>query len=93
MSSSWPPAGRSRLSTYALHGGGLLSSPLDSSALMSYGAPGPGRHITIYANPGHAYMVVDGRRFDTSARSQNGSRWSNSGRGGGGYVVRHPAEY
>jgi peptidoglycan hydrolase-like protein with peptidoglycan-binding domain len=79
--------------SYALHGGGLLSSPLDSSALMSYGAPGPGRHITIYANPGHAYMVVDGRRFDTSARSQTGSRWSNSGRGGGGYVVRHPAGY
>ena len=34
---------------------------------MSYGLPGPGRHITIYANAGHAYMVVDGRRFDTSA--------------------------
>src|SRR4051794_9849499 len=39
------------------------------------------------------YMVVDGRRFDTSARSQTGSRWSNGGRGGGGYVVRHPAGY
>ena len=33
---------------------------------MSYGAPGPGRYITIYANPGHAYMVVHGRRFDTT---------------------------
>ena len=45
--------------SYALHGGGLLKSPLDSSALMSYGQSGPGRHITIYANPGHAYMVVE----------------------------------
>jgi peptidoglycan hydrolase-like protein with peptidoglycan-binding domain len=79
--------------SYALHGGGLLSSPLDSSALMSYGAPGPGRHITIYANAGHAYMTIDGRRFDTSARSQTGSRWGGGGRGGGGFVVRHPAGY
>jgi peptidoglycan hydrolase-like protein with peptidoglycan-binding domain len=79
--------------SYALHGGGLLSSPLDSSALMSYGAPGPGRHITIYANPGHVYMTIDGRRFDTSARSQTGSRWGGGGRSGGGYVVRHPAGY
>jgi peptidoglycan hydrolase-like protein with peptidoglycan-binding domain len=79
--------------SYALHGGGLLSSPLDSSALMSYGAPGPGRHITIYANAGHAYMTIDGRRFDTSGRSQTGSRWGGGSRGGGGFVVRHPAGY
>ena len=77
--------------SYALHGGGLLSAPLDSSGFMSYGAPGAGRHITIYANPGHVYMTIDGRRFDTSARSQTGSRWSGSGRGGGGYTVRHPS--
>ena len=79
--------------SYALHGGGLLSSPLDSSALMSYGAPGPGRHITIYANPGHAYMTIDGRRFDTSARSETGSRWTNTRRGTGGYAIRHPRGY
>jgi cell wall-associated NlpC family hydrolase len=76
--------------SYALHGGGLLSSPLDSSALMGYGLPGPGRHITIYANSGHAYMVVDGRRFDTSARSETGSRWTGTQRSSSGYVVRHP---
>ncbi|MEA2665578.1 MAG: hypothetical protein QOI11_2522 [Candidatus Eremiobacteraeota bacterium] len=77
--------------SYALHGGGLLKTPEDSSALMSYGSPGPGRHITIYANSGHAYMVVDGRRFDTSARSQTGSRWTNTSRSSAGYVARHPA--
>ncbi|HEU0025193.1 MAG TPA: peptidoglycan-binding protein [Thermoleophilaceae bacterium] len=76
--------------SYALHGGGLLSSPLSSSGFMSYGAPGPGRRITIYANPGHVYMTIDGRRFDTSARYETGSRWSGSGRSGSGYVVRHP---
>jgi len=79
--------------SYALHGGGLLSAPLDSGAFMSWGAPGPGRHITIYANPGHVYMTVDGRRFDTSARSETGSRWTGTGRSGSGYVVRHPPGY
>ena len=79
--------------SYALHGGGLLSSPLDSSAFMSYGAPGPGQHITIYANPGHVYMTIDGRRFDTSARSETGSRWTGTSRSAGGYVVRHPPGY
>ena len=77
--------------SYALHGGGLLRSPLDSSSFMSYGRPGPGRHITIYANSGHMYMVVDGRRFDTSARSSTGSRWTSEMRSSAGYVVRHPA--
>lgn len=79
--------------SYALHGGGLLRSPLDSTGFMSYGRPGRGRHITIYANPGHAYMVVNGRRFDTSARSQTGSRWTRTMRSSAGYVARHPAGF
>jgi peptidoglycan hydrolase-like protein with peptidoglycan-binding domain len=79
--------------SYALHGGGLLSSPLDSGGFMSYGSPGRGRHITIYANSGHAFMVINGRRFDTSARSQTGSRWSGSMRSTAGYVARHPRGY
>jgi cell wall-associated NlpC family hydrolase len=76
--------------SYALHGGGLLSSPLDSSQLESYGAAGQGRWITIYANPGHAYMVVRGRRFDTSGQYRTGSRWQPDDRSSAGYVVRHP---
>ena len=43
--------------SYALHGGGLLSSPEDSTGLESYGEPGPGKYITIYANAEHAFMV------------------------------------
>jgi peptidoglycan hydrolase-like protein with peptidoglycan-binding domain len=77
--------------SYALHGGGLLSSPEDSSALESYGEPGPGRHITVYANSEHAFMVVDGKRFDTIAAQEGGSRWSSSMSSTGGYVARHPA--
>jgi peptidoglycan hydrolase-like protein with peptidoglycan-binding domain len=76
--------------SYALHGGGLLSSPEDSSALESYGDPGPGSQITIYANAEHAWMVIDGRRFDTVAQQETGSRWSDSMTSTAGYVVRHP---
>ncbi|HWY17741.1 MAG TPA: peptidoglycan-binding protein [Solirubrobacteraceae bacterium] len=77
--------------SYALHGGGLLSSPEDSSALESYGEAGPGRYITVYANSEHAWMVVDGRRFDTIAQQETGTRWSSSMMSTAGYVARHPA--
>jgi peptidoglycan hydrolase-like protein with peptidoglycan-binding domain len=76
--------------SFALHFAGLLRTPLDSSGFMSYGLPGRGRHVTIYANAGHAYMVVDGRRFDTSAIRETGSRWTRTHRSSAGYVVRHP---
>ena len=88
----WDDSGydRSGSVSYALHGGGLLDSPLDSSALMSYGARGKGRWITIYANPGHVFMVVNGRRFDTTGRDERGSRWQWRARSTAGYSVRHP---
>jgi Putative peptidoglycan binding domain len=76
--------------SFALHFAGLLRTPLDSTGFMSYGLPGRGRHITIYANAGHAYMVVDGRRFDTSAVRETGSRWTRTHRSSAGYVARHP---
>jgi len=77
--------------SYVLHAGGLLSSPEDSTALESYGAPGPGQHVTIYANSGHAWMTIDGRRFDTGGGG--GSRWKSAPRSGAGFVVRHPVGY
>jgi peptidoglycan hydrolase-like protein with peptidoglycan-binding domain len=76
--------------SYALHGGGLLSAPEDSSELESYGEAGPGKYITIYANAEHAFMIVDGKRFDTIAQQETGTRWSDSLGSTGGYVVRHP---
>jgi cell wall-associated NlpC family hydrolase len=76
--------------SYVLHALGRLGSPLDSSALMSYGAAGRGRWITIYANPSHAYMVIGGRRFDTTGRAEDGTRWDGRRRSSAGYVVRHP---
>jgi peptidoglycan hydrolase-like protein with peptidoglycan-binding domain len=76
--------------SYALHGAGLLSSPEDSSALESYGEAGPGRDITIYANAEHAFMVVDGKRFDTVALAETGNRWTDSMTSTAGFVARHP---
>jgi peptidoglycan hydrolase-like protein with peptidoglycan-binding domain len=76
--------------SYALHGAGLLGRPLASSGFQSWGSAGRGRWITIYANPGHVYMVVNGRRFDTTGRDERGSRWQWRKRSSAGYTVRHP---
>jgi hypothetical protein len=76
--------------SYALHGAGLLDSALTSGGFMSWGEPGEGRWVTIYANPGHVYMVVNGRRFDTTGRDESGSRWQARSRSSAGYTVRHP---
>jgi peptidoglycan hydrolase-like protein with peptidoglycan-binding domain len=76
--------------SYALHGAGLLRYALDSGGFMSYGEPGPGRRVTIYASRTHAFMVVDGRRYDTSALRETGSRWTSEMRSTAGFVARHP---
>jgi hypothetical protein len=76
--------------SYVLHAAGRLGSPLDSGELMSWGAAGRGRWITVYANPGHAYMVIRGRRYDTTGRWDTGSRWQRTDRSTAGYVARHP---
>ena len=78
--------------SYALHGGGLLDSALVSGDFARWGSPGVGRWITIYANGGHVYMVVAGMRFDTSARTQTGSRWTMEQRDSGAFSVTHPKD-
>jgi hypothetical protein len=76
--------------SYALAAGGLLSAPETSGELEHWGAPGPGRYITVYANAGHTYMYVDGILFDTAGRSGvYASRWQVTGTDNSGYVVRH----
>ena len=77
--------------SYALAAGGLLSAPLVSGDLASWGEPGPGRWITIYANAGHTFMDVDGMWFDTAGRSgPYASRWLVATPPLEGYAVRHP---
>ena len=57
---------------------------------MGWGKPGPGKWITVYSNPGHAFLVVAGVRFDTSGNRKTGSRWQSDMRSTGGFVARHP---
>jgi cell wall-associated NlpC family hydrolase len=77
--------------SYALAAAGLLTSPKTSGELASAGARGPGRWITIYANAGHTFMVVDGLRYDTSGRGGPlGTRWNRAPRSVAGFTVRHP---
>src|SRR4051794_38342308 len=82
--------------SYALHGGGFVSKPLDSTGFESWGRAGKGAWITVYANSGHAYTVIAGLRFDTSsagAGGESGPRWRSKGRSSSGYVARHPAGF
>ena len=76
--------------SYAFHGAGLLDEALDSTGFESWGEPGPGTWVTIYAKGSHAYMIVAGLRFDTSGRSDQGTRWQAKMRSSSGYTVRHP---
>jgi hypothetical protein len=88
--------------SFALFGGRFLKGPLDSSSFMSWARPGKGRWITVYTNPGHAYVVIGGMRFDTSGgdrvapeerRSGSGPRWRKYRRSSAGYVARHPSGF
>jgi peptidoglycan hydrolase CwlO-like protein len=77
--------------SYALNGAGVLSSPLDSGGLMSWGEPGGGDWITVYAHSGHAFAVIAGLRWDTSGDGGSGPSWYTDMRSSAGYVVRHPS--
>ncbi len=79
--------------SFALAGAGLLRAPMASGGFMRWGAPGPGRWITTYANGGHMFMVVAGLRFDTSGAGRDGTRWQAGVKSGGGYSVRHPPRF
>ena len=76
--------------SFVLASAGLLDAPLASGPLMSWGAPGKGKWVTIYSHPGHVFMEVAGIRFDTSGARVTGSRWQNALRSTGGFVARHP---
>jgi cell wall-associated NlpC family hydrolase len=77
--------------SYALAAGGLISAPETSGELEHWGAAGPGRYISVFANAGHTYMYVDGVLFDTAGRSGvYASRWQVAPTDNAGYVERHP---
>ncbi len=77
--------------SFALFGGGLIPRPLTSGDLMRWGAPGPGKWITVYANPGHVYAEIAGLRWDTVGdENGTGPRWHLATASGSGFAVRHP---
>lgn len=79
--------------SFALHGAGVLGSPLPSSDLMRYGERGRGRWMTIYSRPGHTFAVIAGLRLDTTDLGRGGDvgpRWYDYQRDTGSYVARHP---
>jgi cell wall-associated NlpC family hydrolase len=80
--------------SYALHGASLIQTPMDSSEMEGWGEAGVGRWVTIFANPGHAYMTIAGLRLDTSPVEDpsglEGPRWRPLREVNGGFVKRHP---
>jgi hypothetical protein len=79
--------------SFVLAAAGLLHGTETSGELMSYGDPGPGKWITIFANAGHTFAYIAGLRFDTVALAETGSRWSNRPANEpdlASFAVRHP---
>ena len=62
--------------------------------LHALGRGGTGAWITVYTNPGHAFVVIAGLRLDTSAAGDpsgaKGPRWRPNLRSSRGFVARHP---
>jgi cell wall-associated NlpC family hydrolase len=77
--------------SFALFGGGLIPRPLTSGELEHWGAPGPGKWISVYANAGHTFAEIAGLRWDTVGDAQGtGPRWHLATTDTSGFVVRHP---
>ena len=91
--------------SFALHGAGLLKTPLDSGSFMRWGRTGRGSWITVFTNPGHAYVKIAGLRLDTSVAGmrrttgvaasayESGPRWRPMNRSSRGFVKRHPVSF
>ena len=80
--------------SFALFGGGLIPRPLTSGELEGWGAPGPGKWITVYASGSHTFAEIAGLRWDTVGDARGtGPRWHLPPASGAGFVVRHPPGY
>jgi hypothetical protein len=83
---------------HLLYGARLLpvSDGGPSSQLESFGRPGPGRWVTLYADADHVFMYVAGLRWDThdaagAGDGSSGIGWHPLIRSSAGFVARHPA--
>jgi hypothetical protein len=82
--------------SYVLHAAGLLKTSMDSSDFETWGRGGAGQWITVYTNPGHAFIEIAGIRLDTSAEQDpnpppgTGPRWRPVMTSTAGFMARHP---
>ena len=77
--------------SFLLFNARAIAAPSPSRGLMTWGEPGPGRWITVYARSGHTFAVVAGLRLDTTGRREGeGPRWRPTGRDLSKFVARHP---
>lgn len=82
---------------HLLYGAGLLAVTYGAASgqLESFGQPGPGSWITLYADADHVFMYVAGLRWDTHDAAGPGDGSSGIGwhpliRSSAGFVARHP---
>ena len=102
LSSLWPAYDCSGTVSFVLYKLGLLQTAEVSGQLESFGDPGPGKWITVYATAGHTWIVIAGIALDTSPVGNpptwqppgSGPRWRPNPTGnladGWTYVIRHP---
>jgi hypothetical protein len=89
--------------SYVLHAAGLLKLSEDSGQMESWDRRGAGQWITVYTNPGHAFVEIAGIRLDTSGirldtsaeqdphpAPGSGPRWRPLMTSTTGFVARHP---
>ncbi len=82
--------------SYVLHAAHMLKVSMDSSEFETWGQSGAGQWITVYTNPGHAFIEVAGIRLDTSAEQDpnpppgTGPRWRPVMTSTAGFMARHP---
>lgn len=82
--------------SFVLHAMGLISAPMVSGELASWGVAGPGKWITIYANANHTFMKIGGVWFGTGSDKEairGGPAWGNHDPDLSAYSVRHPAGF
>jgi hypothetical protein len=82
--------------SFVLHAAGLLKVSEDSGEMEGWGQSGLGQWITVYTNPGHAFIQIAGIRFDTSSEGDpnpppgTGPRWRPIMHSVPGFMSRHP---
>jgi hypothetical protein len=85
--------------SYILHAAGLIKTSMDSGDFETWGVRGLGHWITVYTNPGHAFVQIAGIRLDTSAEQDphppagSGPRWRPLMKRTSGFQPRHPASF